>query len=400
MRFNDIVLLAFKNISHKGLMSWLTTIGIIIGIASVVTLITLGNGITQTIIEMMGVLSSDNIYVFKGSSLLSSNQFIAGRKVILTRNDVNSIRNIPGIKATTPAYLEIYPAEFKGEQASITLRGMIPSEWVHIFRIELEAGRKVVDSDTNSIVIGQLIAHDFFEEEVKVNDDISINNKTFKVVGILKSSGSSRETDLLVFIHWRELKKMSDTFDEDDDMFAILSNIHEGYDIMEIEEDIKEALRNNHHVLEGEEDFSVFSSDSLQNTVGDVLGILTAFVSGIAAISLLVSGIGIANTMFMSVMERTREIGIMKAIGAEDKTIMYLFIIESAIFGLVGGIIGTLFGFFIAYLINIFINISISFSIPLAIFALFFSTITGAVAGWLPAKRASKLNVITALKQE
>jgi putative ABC transport system permease protein len=123
-------------------------------------------------------------------------------------------------------------------------------------------------------------------------------------------------------------------------------------------------------------------------------------VSGIAAISLLVSGIGIANTMFMSVMERTREIGIMKAIGAEDKTVMRLFIVESAIFGLVGGVVGALFGFFAAYIVNIFINISISFSMPLAIFALVFSTVTGAVAGWLPARRASKLNVIAALRQE
>ena len=401
MRFDDIIIFTFKNISHRGLRSWLTVIGIVIGITAVVTLITLGDGLKSTILDTIGSLSSDTIFIFKGTNLFTMGSPAGGTTTEqpLTLNDLKSIERIQGVKVVAPFYAKEVEMRFNSEIVSTPIYGT-NQNLDEAFKMELKSGRHLTNSDTKSIVLGKFTAEDLFDREIRVNDNILLNNKTYRVIGILKSFGTSEQDDMGLYVNWKELEKITDTFDEEDDLLQIIAKVYQGYDIQLVQKNIEEVLRQNHKVLRGEEDFTVMSYDTLQELVGGIFNALTAFVSGIAAISLLVSGIGIANTMFMSVMERTREIGIMKAIGAENRTVMYLFIAESAILGLVGGLIGTGLGFGIALLVSIFLGVSVSFSISLVIFVLVFSITTGTIAGLIPARRAAKLNTIDALRYE
>jgi len=400
MKVNDLILLTFKNISHRGLRSWLTIIGIIIGIGAVVTLITLGTGLKDTILDFLGDLGSNRVFVLKGKGFaaLTGGRFFAGKETRLTLNDLNSIKKARGVKIAGPVYIEHVNGGFRTEKVGFTVYGVEPKSFAEGFTVDVEQGRKLSNSDTNAVVVGHYIAHELFDEELRVNDMLELNNKTYRVVGVLESTGSEQD-DMTVFLNWRELRNLVTDFDEDD-MFAISVLVYEDFNANEVAENIKEVLRKQHHVMKGEEDFTVLTYDNLLSIVGNILTVLTAFLSGIAAISLLVSAVGIANTMFMSVMERTREIGILKAIGAEDRTILLLFISEAVILGLVGGLIGVLAGFLIAFLINILTGIKISFSVELTVFALLFSVLVGVVAGIIPARKAARLNPIDALRYE
>jgi len=252
-------------------------------------------------------------------------------------------------------------------------------------------------------MLGSYFKHNnLFKKPVRAGDKILINGKEFEVASILEPIGnpSDDQNVIMSFEDAQELFNIGDRVD------AIVVQIKEGEDINLVAEDVGKKLRKSRGVTEKTQDFSISTPEELLKSFGTILNIITAFLSGIAAISLLVGGIGIMNTMYTSVVERTREIGVMKAIGARNKDIMLIFLIESGLLGLVGGILGAIIGLGMAFgvssLASSFLGeniLAVSISWPLLIFAVAFSFAIGTLSGIMPAIQASRLNPVEALRK-
>ncbi len=244
---------------------------------------------------------------------------------------------------------------------------------------------------------------DVFKKGVDVGDKIKINDQKFRVVGIYKPFGNP-DDDSSVGI---PLETARELFDEPDELFVIMARTKDGFNTADVAEDIKEKLRRDRGLKEGEEDFTVQTYEQLREGAGVVLDIVHLFLIGIASISLMVGGVGIMNTMYTSVLERTREIGVMKAIGARNSDIMMIFLIESGIMGMVGGAIGVVIGIALSKIVEYvaeqelgMVLLKANVSIELILGALTFSFLVGCISGILPARQASKLNPVDALRYE
>ena len=236
---------------------------------------------------------------------------------------------------------------------------------------------------------------------INVGSTIKIQDKNFQVIGFLKPA-STAQINIAILMLDSDIKNILNIDNEWD---MIIVTIKEGYDPESVAENIKEKLRKDRHEKIGEEDFSVQTPASLLQSVNTVLNIINLIIAGIAGISLFVGGIGIANTMYTSVLERRKEIGVMKAIGAKNKDILFIFLIESALLGLIGGIIGVLFGLGMAFGISSGANsalgsqlLAVKVSWPLLLSALAFSLIVGIISVVLPAIQGSKLKPVDALR--
>ena len=252
-------------------------------------------------------------------------------------------------------------------------------------------------------IIGYLVATgEFFDKEVSVGDKITIDDRDFKVVGTLERIGSEQDDQSL----WIPLETSKEFFGVDD-YLVIMVQTKDGFVPGDVAEDIIDDLGKARNVKEDEEDFTVQTMEQMMESVGVVLDVTQVVLVGIAFISLLVGGIGIMNTMYTSVLERTNEIGVMKAVGARNEDIMLLFTVESGVLGLVGGIVGTVIGIAISKVVEVVASSSLGSDLllitlsPYLIFgALAFSFITGCISGILPAIQASKLNPVDALRYE
>lgn len=270
---------------------------------------------------------------------------------------------------------------------------------------EAEEGRNLKEGDKDKIDVGYLVAKDkgLFKKAVNVRDTLIIKDREFKVVGIIKSIGNPQD-DKQLYIPFDTAKEL---FDKGDTIDMIFVQTKEGFKPIDVAENIKDELRRYRNEKEGEETFSVQTFENLLANLGVILTIIRVVLIGIAAISLFVGGIGIMNSMYTSVLERTREIGIMKAVGAKNENILLLFILESALYGIIGGIIGVAFGMGIAKAVELvagpLLGVSaFKIAMPWWLIAgpLGFSFIIGAFSGLMPAVRASKLKPVDALRYE
>jgi putative ABC transport system permease protein len=243
---------------------------------------------------------------------------------------------------------------------------------------------------------------DFFENPVKVNDRILIEGKEFRVIGSIESVGNHQD-DTNIYIPLDTAKELFDT----EDYYTILVQLKEGYKPADVAEAIKERMRKDRNQKKGEEDFSAYTQEQLKETVGAVLDVVQAVLIGIASISLLVGGVGIMNTMYTSVLERTQEIGIMKAVGARNGDVLAIFLIEAGIFGLLGGLVGIGIGLGFSKAVEYFaagalganmLKAHISYAFVGSV--LLFSFIIGCASGVFPARQAAGMNPVEALRYE
>ena len=241
-----------------------------------------------------------------------------------------------------------------------------------------------------------------FEKPFRVGKNVLVNGESFEIIGFLKRS-STFQLNRIVFMNSEDLTELLDIEDEYD---LLVVQVRDKDQIENVAEEIERKLRNDRDEKIGEETFTVQTPLQALSSIQTILGIINLIVVGIAAISLLVGGIGIANTMYTSVLERTNEIGIMKAVGAQNRDILYIFLIESGLLGLVGGIVGALAGLGISLFISNIANqalgadlFRVAVSYPLLIGAVLFSFIVGIISGVFPARQASKLNVVEALRR-
>lgn len=402
----DYALFSLKNLRNRRLRSWLTMIGIFIGIAAVVSLIGLGEGLRLAIMSQFGFLGPDVLGV-QASGLAFAGP--PGTAVANPLSDELSskIRKINGVEASFNRYIKSSTIEFNDRQ-DIGIAGSMPEGenrkiFERMINLKAEEGRLLKDGDAKKAVIG----NDFrkegtFGKGIKAGDRIIINGISFDVVGILEKKGSFI-FDRIVLINE---KTMLDALVIDKKKVNIIAvKVKDQSKIAQVKEDIEKLLRKERNVDKGEEDFQVQSPQQTLEALNSTLFAVTLFVYIIAAISIAVGGIGIMNTMYTSVLERTKEIGIMKSIGARNSAIFTIFFFESGLLGTVGGIIGVAIGMSFAYGISFAGRILLgsdliqaSISPFLVSGALIFSFVLGTLFGVLPAYQASKLNPVDSLR--
>ena len=400
----DYILLALKNLKHRGLRSWLTMLGIFIGIAAVVSLISLGNALDMAITGQFGTLSSGILTIQNTGTGFGPPGSTAIKK--LTEHDLKIIESTQGAKSVISRIIRIVEVEYN-KISKFRYIGSMPlnQDEIKLINEELnvkpESGRLLTTADRGKVVLGNDFLDNSFEKKIRVGVNIKIQGENFEVIGILKKA-STFTINSVILMPEDDLKRLLKIGDEID---LIVVKVDNKDNIDQIAKDIERKLRKDRDEKLGEEDFSVQTPIQALQAVSTVLNIINLIITGIAAISLLVGGIGIANTMYTSVLERTKEIGVMKSIGARNRDILLIFLIESAFLGLVGGIVGALMGLALAFIAAtgassaLGIDFKVTLSLPFLLSAISFSLLIGVVSGILPAFQASKLNPVEALRR-
>jgi len=394
--------IVFRNLGLRRTRSILTTIGIFIGIAAIVALISITYGMRVMIEEEFERLGKDRIIVTAGGGRYILASLIAA--VPLTEKDLEIVRDARGVEIATGILYKATQVNYKGEAKFAQVVGVVPQD-LDVFKgaFEITKGRKLERDNEYAAIVGyELHVGSFFSKPVKLGDELEMFDKKFKVVGILERTGNKID-DSVVVVPLKVLRELSGIEDE---ITFIYVKTKSGYDPTKVAETIEEKLRKARNEKHGEESFYVQTSEQLLQRANLILALVELVLVGIASISLLVGGIGIMNTMYTNVLERTREIGIMKAVGARSSDVMLVFLLESGILGLLGGIVGVLLGTGVAIGIE---RLAIAqritgfrayLGLDLLLGALLFSFFVGVISGTLPARHAAKLNPVEALRYE
>jgi putative ABC transport system permease protein len=403
----DYAKLAVKNLRHRQLRSWLTMIGIFIGIATVVALISLGAGLKAAIANQFNSLGTDRLVISaKGGDFGPPGQNTA---VEVTEKDLAVIQRSANVRIATGRLLEPAQIEFN-DKKNVEFVASLPDDpqerdlILEVQNTDPVVGRYPKRTDGYRVALGSNFAKkdNGYDKPVHVGDNILINGKKVEVVGILESRGNPQFDSSVIMNEgpMRELLNISDRYS------MLVAEVASQEAVPQAKAAIEKDLRASRNVKERKEDFTVETSDDVIASFGVIIDGVTAVLIGIAAISLLVGGIGIMNTMYTAVLERTREIGIMKAVGATNEAVLSIFLMESGVLGLTGGAIGVLIGYLLGKLVEFagaqalgpgIIQAQVTF--PLVFGALAFSFLVGAIAGTFPAYEASKLPPVEALRQ-
>lgn len=384
----------------------LTMLGIVIGIASVIAMVSLGQSSTVSVKEQLSSMGSNMIMVMPGGQRRGGVSMGNANAKTLSQKDYNDLL------AKTKYVAKISP--YVGSSAQLvygsnnhpsSISGVAPC-YLEIRKYELESGIMFGDDDikrySKVCVIGQTVAENLFTNgENPVGQTIRFGSIPMKVIGVLKAKGESQmgqDQDDIVFAPYTTVQKR----------FMAVTHFNMFYASAISEEDSENAateithiLRANHKIADGaEDDFDVRTQEELLETMSSISELLTVLLAAIASISLVVGGIGIMNIMYVTVTERTKEIGLRMAIGAQNRDILLQFLSESIILSLIGGIIGILFGLLLSYLISLFLNWPYIVSNSAIIISFVVCAATGTFFGWYPAKKASNLDPITALRYE
>ena len=399
----DYFRFAFGNLTHRKLRSWLTMIGIFIGIASVVALISLVQGFQTAIQKEFEKIGTDKIFITAKSGFSAPG---ANAAIELTKEDMKIVKKVAGVENAAAFILENAKVEFEDNIGFFPIQSLPKGEEGKLLdevqSLSVKEGRKLRDNDVSSALIGaNFISNQLLGKNLGLREKIILNGNELTIVGILEKTGDP-VGDKAVYIPEDTLR---DIFDEPERIDTIMVKVADVSSLQSVSEKIKNDLRKQRDVKKGEEDFDLQTPEQLLGSFGDILNIVQIVLIGIAAISLIVGGVGIANTMYTSVIERTKEIGIMKSVGAENKDIMILFMIESGMLGAIGGLIGAVIGFSLSKGIELIAKNSLGttlieayFSFYLFFGAILFAFFLGVLFGAMPARRASSLKPVEALR--
>ncbi|MCX6661430.1 MAG: ABC transporter permease [Euryarchaeota archaeon] len=401
--FRDNVKLAIKNLRNRFSRSLLTLLGISIGIMAIISLLALGEGMQQAITGELSSLSDVVIISTGGGSFSAFGGGSTGQ--YFTQRDIAVIDRLQGIKEVSTQLSGAAPAEYNGKKTIVSLTGME----IGVMRLQyatqnLDAGEFLKEGDQNKIMIGYSIAHDTFDADISVGGRIKINGEKFFVSGIFGKQGfGGVSSDSIVLMSSRDFQKLTGQ----SNISLIYLRVENVKEAESIATTIQNAINENH----GRKDFATATTmTSILETVQTITGILQVVLVGIASIALVVASIGIMNTMLTSVMERTREIGIMKAIGATNLDIMSIFIFEGMLLSSVGGIIGIILGVFgsqgLTLILNSFMqmggsmNLTPIITITSVVLAVTVSLMVGVLSSLYPAWKAARMSPIEAVRYE
>jgi putative ABC transport system permease protein len=399
----DYLNLAFRTFMAQKKRTFLTLLGIFIGIAAVVSLISLGQGLESSINKQFDLLGTDKIFITPGSSA----GFDPSNTMKLSSDDLDAVKSISGVESASGAVYKIARVKHSGEVKYTWVIGIDDSEQsfeevMESFGAKVDYGRGVEGSG-EAWVPYNMRTGDFFTGIVDVGDRIEIEGTKFTFVGAVNRFGNPQD-DSQIFIRMEDAQSVFGL--DRDQLDYIFVTAKEGTVPSDVAGKIKRQLRKVRDVKEGDEDFTVQTSEEAIASFSLILTVVQIVLIGIASISLLVGGVNIGNTMYTAVMERTREIGIMKAIGARNSDVFLIFLIESGLLGAAGGIIGIIIGISMSKLVSLgaasagWTIIQTVFPWYLTVGAFLFSFVVGALAGTLPAIQAAKLKPVDALRYE
>lgn len=400
--------IAIGSIRQRQLRSWLTLIGIFIGIAAVVSLISIGQGLQAVVEEEFTALGANRILVQPAGSSFGAGDGVGEP---LTKDDVEALERVSGVDmvsytAYRPANMEWGNNDFQiGFVISIPpgQKGELIKQMMGADKGSILLGSELRDNERRRVLLGYNYGFsNRYDTLLTPGRKILINGYEFEVAGIKESLGNDQD-NVQVFINERDFEELFDG----DQLNMIVLEVMPGRVPAEVLPDVEDALRRHRDVKEGQEDFEAETFENVLASFLVLINVVQAVIIGIASISLFVGAVGIANTMYTAVIERTKEIGVMKAIGAKNSDIQNMFLIESGLLGFLGGLIGVLIGVGISKIIEIIVAIAIGadylrpvFPIWLIVGSLLFAFALGSISGYYPAKQAAKMNPVDALATE
>lgn len=406
MNWSNLFKIAFKAIANNKLRTFLTMLGIIIGVASVITMLAIGQGSKQSIQSQISKMGSNMIMIMPGAERRGGVRMGGSDMQTLKISDYNTLKQeCTYIAAISPSVSSSGQLIFGGNNYSSSISG-VSQDYLTIRQLEVEDGDMFDDTDIATsakvCVIGKTIADNLFTNgENPVGQIIRFRNMPFTVIGVLKSKGYNtmgQDQDDVVLAPYTTVMKRILSVNYLSMIYA--SAINEGETDLAIDE-ISEILRTNHKIQDGKADnFNVRSQEELSSMMTSTTTSMTILLACVAGISLIVGGIGIMNIMYVSVTERTKEIGLRMSVGARGVDILTQFLIEAVMISITGGIIGVLFGVGAAYGVKMFAGWPIAIQPMSVILSFAVCSITGIFFGWYPAKKAANLDPIEAIRYE
>ncbi len=402
---NESIKMAFDGMISNKLRTFLTLLGIVIGVGAVIAMVSLGFGVKENIKDNISKLGSNLLMVTSGGRTASGARLAAGEGARLTFDDAKAIeRQVDGIAGISASVNSSYQLVAGNQNWTSRVEGTTPSNFA-IQNYELEDGRIFGERDLNSrarvCVIGKTVADNLFPGENPVGQIMRIKKAPFQIIGVLKSKGQSGmgmdQDDIVVIpLTTAQSRMMGITHVQRITVQAENENV-----INDVQAEVEQVLRQRHKIKEGDyDDFTIGNMAAIMDTMMETANSITLLLGCIAAISLLVGGIGIMNIMLVSVTERTREIGIRKALGATYNNILLQFLIEAMVIGIVGGALGVILGIGASFGISQFAGWNTVISWWAIVVAVVFSVGIGLFFGIYPARKAALLDPIDALRYE
>ena len=402
--YKESFLMAWASLIANKLRSLLTMLGIIIGVAAVIALVSIGNGVKQDIEDSISSLGSNLLVVLPGAPRTPGARSSQGSMKSLKISDYEAIAKLEGVKAASPMTNGSYVVIYQNKNWTTSVAG-VNANFQDVNNWTMTSGRFFSDKNVQNrervAVVGQTVVKNLFADEDPVGKEIRVKNIPFRVIGVLKSKGNGtmgNDQDDTVLIPYTTSMERVEGIDYLR-MVYVVAKDDEGID--RLQADIENLLRVRHNIKDTNlDDFNIQNMKSIMETVAQTTGTFTLFLGAVAAISLVVGGIGIMNIMLVSVTERTREIGVRKALGATYSVIVTQFLIEAVVISLIGGFIGIAFGIGASKVIGMVSGMSTIVSVPTIIMSFAFSMAIGLIFGIYPARKAAKLNPIDALHYE
>lgn len=389
----DFLKISVKNLKNRSIRSWITTSGVVISVAAIIILILVSNGLKFAINEQFNKMGSNRVFISAAAGQ-------PGLRAGLTESDLDSLERMGEFEYITPFLMDMGSEVEYGREKQFSMVFGYPTEDADerfaSYGIGFQDGRAFRKGDKNVLIIGDMVQDEVFDRDVGVRNSLVINGKKFDVVGILDAVGNS-EDDKAIYMPIDDFREL---YDKPDEVSFIDVTLKPGVDVDATVAKIERQLERDRN----DENFRVMSPTAMLQSFNAILGIVQGILVSIASISLLVGAVGIMNMMFTSVLERTKEIGVMKSIGARNKDVLMLFVIEAGLIGFVGGLMGSIIGAVVGYAIGEaaaaggFALLKIQLEPWIFVFAMAFATLTGMVSGYLPAKRAAVMHPVDALR--